>query len=177
MNLAEALDAALPEIPRERLSRSRPPQLDPDLVTHEDSPRWRTDDRSSTARQEQLLSLSARHSGSSRGCSMARGRTKRSPRFIRVRSGLPLGSSKFESLPNSWMSAGLTYETHLEKNLAMRDKLLAQRGRRSKSKINIAHISFSAWDPDRYLDWLDRGSGPLYLQPLVRTDRPASVCI
>ena len=35
MNLVEALDAALPEIPRERLSRSRPPQLDPDLVTHE----------------------------------------------------------------------------------------------------------------------------------------------
>ena len=35
MNLAEALDAALPAIPRERLSRIRPPQLDPDLITHE----------------------------------------------------------------------------------------------------------------------------------------------
>ena len=35
MNLSEALDAALPEIPKERLSRSRPPQLDPELIIHE----------------------------------------------------------------------------------------------------------------------------------------------
>ena len=35
MNLIEALDAALPEMPKERLSRSRPPQLDPTLITHE----------------------------------------------------------------------------------------------------------------------------------------------
>jgi putative peptide zinc metalloprotease protein len=36
MNLSEALDAALPEIPKARLSRTRPPRLDPDLVTRED---------------------------------------------------------------------------------------------------------------------------------------------
>ena len=51
------------------------------------------------------------------------------------------------------------YKTYQEKNLAMREKLLAQRGRRTKSKINIAHISFSAWDPDRYLGWVDRMIG------------------
>ena len=36
MNLSEALDAALPEIPQERLTRSRPPRLDPDLIMRED---------------------------------------------------------------------------------------------------------------------------------------------
>ena len=36
MNLSEALDAALPEMPRTRLARSRPPCLDPDLVVRED---------------------------------------------------------------------------------------------------------------------------------------------
>ncbi len=36
MNLSEALDAALPEIPKARLSRARPPRLDPELVTRED---------------------------------------------------------------------------------------------------------------------------------------------
>jgi putative peptide zinc metalloprotease protein len=36
---------------------------------------------------------------------------------------------------------------------------VAQRGRRAKSKINVAHISFSAWDPDRYLGWVDRLAG------------------
>src|SRR5271170_3414220 len=36
MNLSEALDAALPEIPRARLTRVRPPRLDPDLIVRED---------------------------------------------------------------------------------------------------------------------------------------------
>jgi len=36
MNLSEALDAALPEIPKSRLARTRPPQLDPDLIVRED---------------------------------------------------------------------------------------------------------------------------------------------
>ena len=36
MNLSEALDAALPEIPRTRLARSRPPRLNPDLIVRED---------------------------------------------------------------------------------------------------------------------------------------------
>lgn len=36
MNLSEALDAALPEMPKTRLSRSRPPCLDPDLIVRED---------------------------------------------------------------------------------------------------------------------------------------------
>ena len=36
MNLTEALDAALPEIPRTRLARSRPPRLDPDLTVRDD---------------------------------------------------------------------------------------------------------------------------------------------
>jgi putative peptide zinc metalloprotease protein len=55
--------------------------------------------------------------------------------------------------------SGLWYESLQEKNLAMREKLLAQRGRRKKAKLNIAHISFSAWDPDRYFDWLDKAAG------------------
>ncbi len=36
MNLSEALDAALPEIPQTRLARSRPPCLDPELIVRED---------------------------------------------------------------------------------------------------------------------------------------------
>ena len=31
MNLSEALDAALPDIPRARLSRKNPPRIDPEL--------------------------------------------------------------------------------------------------------------------------------------------------
>ena len=36
MNLSEALDVALPELPRTRSARSRSPRLDPDLVVREE---------------------------------------------------------------------------------------------------------------------------------------------
>jgi hypothetical protein len=36
MNLSEALDAALPDIPRARFSRNSPPRIDPDLIIRED---------------------------------------------------------------------------------------------------------------------------------------------
>ena len=37
MNLSEALDAALPEIPHTRLTHTRPPRLDPDLIVRDDA--------------------------------------------------------------------------------------------------------------------------------------------
>src|SRR5260370_29874739 len=36
MNLSEALDAALPEIPKARFARNACPRLDPDLIIRED---------------------------------------------------------------------------------------------------------------------------------------------
>jgi len=43
----------------------------------------------------------------------------------------------------------------------MNEKLSAQRNRRASghSPINVAHISFSAWDPDGYLTQLDQKIG------------------
>ena len=37
MNLSEALNAALPETPKTRYARERPPRLDPELIIHEDT--------------------------------------------------------------------------------------------------------------------------------------------
>src|ERR1700752_2379537 len=37
MNLSEALDAALPEIPKNQLRLKNPPQLDPELIVREDT--------------------------------------------------------------------------------------------------------------------------------------------
>ena len=37
MNLSEALDAILPEIPQARLTRAHPPRLDPDLIVRDDT--------------------------------------------------------------------------------------------------------------------------------------------
>ena len=158
MNLVEALDAALPEIPRERLSRSRPPQLDPDLITHE-----------TVLDGEPVIGVLQR--GSNNYYRFSPSQWDLAKLFDGQRSyeevaeiyssqtGTPVGAEQIRQFAEQLDTAGLSYETHQEKNLAMRDKLLAQRGRRTESKINFAHISFSAWDPDRYLDWLDGMAG------------------
>ena len=158
MNLVEALDAALPAIPRERLSRIRPPQLDPDLITHETTldgepvigvlQRGRSNYyRFSPAQWELALLFDGQRS------------YEEVAEVYSNRLGTDVAAEQIREFAEQLDTAGLYYETHQEKNLAMRDKLLEQRVRRAESKINFAHISFSAWDPDRYLEWLDGIAG------------------
>jgi putative peptide zinc metalloprotease protein len=158
MNLIEALDAALPEIPQVRLSRSRPPQLDPDLITHE-----------TILDGEPVIGVLQR--GKNNYYRFSPSEWDLAKMFDGQRSyeeiaeiyssqtGTPIGAEQIRQFAEQMDDCGLSYETHQEKNLAMRDKLLAQRGRRMESRINFAHISFSAWDPDRYFDWLDGMAG------------------
>ena len=166
MNLSEALDAALPEIPKARLARIHPPRLDPDLVVREDTLdgapiigvmqrgkgnyfrfppiQWKLALLFDGVRSyEEIADLFAQETGSSL-----------SPADVRLFSQ-NMDESDF------W------YKTAQEKNLALSEKLRAQRSRRAKrtSKINFAHISFSAWDPDRYLGWLDRAVGGFIYNP------------
>ena len=159
MNLVEALDAALPEIPKERLARSRPPQLDPDLVTHE-----------TVLDGEPVIGVLQR--GKNNYYRFSPSEWNLAQLFDGQRSyeevaeiyssqtGTTFEAEQIRQFAEQLDACGLSFETYQEKNLAMRDKLLAQRGRRTESKINFAHISFSAWDPDRYFDWLDGWAGP-----------------
>lgn len=158
MNLSEALDAALPEIPQARLTRSRPLCLDPDLVVHE-----------TVLDGEPIVGVL--HRGKNNYFRFNPWQWTVAQLFNGERSceeivdlclaqtGMAVSAEDIRQFSEQLDTCGLSYQTHQEKNLAMRDKLLAQRGRRTKSKINFAHISFSAWDPDRYFDWLDRVAG------------------
>jgi putative peptide zinc metalloprotease protein len=158
MNLSEALDAALPEIPQARLSRSRPPRLDPDLVIHED-----------VLDGERIVGVFQRDKGSffrfppwqwelSQLFDGERSYDEISEAF-QARTGMNVEPEEIRSFAEQMDASNFWYRTNQEKNLAMRAKLLAQRSRRTKAKINVAHISFSAWDPDRYLSWVDRIAG------------------
>jgi putative peptide zinc metalloprotease protein len=166
MNLTEALDAALPEIPRTRLARSRPPRLDPDLIVRQDLLDGEPivgvfqRDRSSYFRfppdQWQLLLL----------FDGVRSFEEIAAEFSEL-SGNPMGAQDVRLVADTLEEANFWYKSPQEKNLAMSQRLNAQRGRRagSKSKINLAHISFSAWDPDRYLGWLDGKIGKYLYSP------------
>jgi putative peptide zinc metalloprotease protein len=160
MNLSEALDAALPEIPRSRLSRKNPPRVDPDLIVREDV----TDG-------EPIVSVYQRSTANL--LRMKPTQWQLACLFDGVRSyeeisaafegetGIPIDAEEVRTFAENMDEGGFWYKNPQEKNIAMNEKLAAQRSRRVQGhpSLNVAHISFSAWDPDRYLTRLDAKIG------------------
>jgi putative peptide zinc metalloprotease protein len=160
MNLSEALDAALPEIPKTRLARGRPPCIDPDLIVREDTidgePFYavlQRDKNNFFRFQPMQWHLAILFDGVRSFDEIAD--------LFAERTGDVLSGRDVQTFAENMEESGFWYKTPQEKNLAMNEKLMAHRERRAgrKSKINLAHIRFSAWDPDRYLGWLDRIAG------------------
>jgi putative peptide zinc metalloprotease protein len=160
MNLSEALNAALPEIPKTRYARERPPRLDPELIVRED-----------TLDGEPMIGVLQREG--SNYFRFPPGQWRLAELFDGVRSYEEIAALYNEETGASFTTedvrvfvanleeVGLWYKTPQERNLALSEKLMAQRSRRAHgtSRLNVANISFSAWDPDRYLTWLDRRVG------------------
>jgi putative peptide zinc metalloprotease protein len=159
MNLSEALDAALPEIPRARLARKNPPRIDPELIIREDS----TDGEPIVAVYQRstanLLRLKPTQWQLARLFDGVRSYEEIAAAF-EADTGIPLSPEEVRTFAENMDEGGFWYKNPQEKNIALNDKLAAQRSRRaSGSSFNVAHISFSAWDPDRYLTRLDRKIG------------------
>ena len=160
MNLSEALDAALPEIPRTRLSRKNPPRIDPDLIIREDV----TDGEPVVAVYQRstanLLRLKPTQWQLARLFDGVRSYDEIAAAF-EAETGIPISAEEVRTFAENMDEGGFWYKNPQEKNIAMNEKLAAQRSRRvqSGSSFNVAHISFSAWDPDRYLTKLDQRIG------------------
>ncbi len=162
MNLSEALDAALPEIPKARFARNACPRLDPDLIVRED-----------VLDGETVFGVLQR--GRANYFRFQPAQWKLAQLFDGVRSfdeiaalynsetGTFVAPEDVRFFAENMEENDFWYRTPQEKNLALSEKLMAQRGRRAqrKSRLNLAHITFSAWAPDRYLTWLDDRTGRL----------------
>ncbi len=160
MNLSEALDAALPEIPRARLTRVRPPQLDPDLIIRED-----------LLDGEPIIGAFRRSNGNFyrfnpiqwQLCTLFDGERsyEEIAALFQEQAQAALEPEQVRAFAQNMDEGDFWYQSPQERNIALHEKLSAQRSRRAKrrSKLNVAHISFSAWDPDRYLTWLDQCVG------------------
>jgi putative peptide zinc metalloprotease protein len=160
MNLSEALNAALPEIPKTRFARSRPPRLDPNLIVRED-----------TLGGEPFIGVLQRDKANFYRFTPADWRLaqlfdgvctyEEIAGLYLNQGGALLTAEDVRIFAESLDGTDLWYKTPQEKNLALSQKLMSQRARRAQrsSRINLAHISFSAWDPDVYLTWLDRRVG------------------
>jgi putative peptide zinc metalloprotease protein len=166
MNLSEALDAALPEIPNARLARGRPPRLDPELVVRDDvldsEPIvgvFQTDGSNYFRFPPQQWQLILLFDGE-------RSYDQIAAEFA-AQTGQQIGSEEVRLFAESLEEANFWYKSPQEKNIALSQKVAAQRSRRAerKSKFNVAHISFSAWDPDTYLTRLDAAIGRYLYSP------------
>ena len=159
MNLSEALDAALPDIPRARLSRKNPPRIDPELITREDT----TDGEPVVAVYQRstanLIRMKPTQWQLARLFDGVRSYEEIAAAF-EAESGIPISPDEVRTFAENMDEGGFWYKNPQEKNIAMNEKLAAQRSRRaSGSSFNVAHILFSAWDPDRYLTRLDQKIG------------------
>ncbi|HUX45277.1 MAG TPA: hypothetical protein VMV57_11045 [Terracidiphilus sp.] len=158
MNLSEALDAALPEIPHARMGRIRPPCLDPNLVVREEmldgvpTVGVLQRDKANYFRFDPLQWELARLFDGVRSYDEIAD-------LYLERTGSAITTEDARNFAENMDESDFWYKSHQERNLALSEKLLAGRARRSRSKINLAHISFSAWDPDQYLGWLDGRMG------------------
>jgi putative peptide zinc metalloprotease protein len=158
MNLSEALDVALPEMPQARLAHGRPPCVDPDLLVREEmldgEPVIGVLQRDTihyfrfSRTQWDLAQL---FDGSRTYEEIAE--------LFTAQTGMLAAADEVRAFAEGMEQSDFWYKTPQEKNVALGQKLTNQRGRRSNSKGSLAHIGFSAWDPDRYMAWLDRRVG------------------
>ena len=163
MNLSDALNAALPEMPRARLSRKNPPRIDPDLIIREDL----SDGEPIVAVYQRatanLLRLKPTQWQLACYFDGIKNYDEIASAFA-ADTGIPLSSEEVRTFAENMDENGFWYKNPQEKNIAMNEKLAAQRSRRAsgKSSFTLAHISFSAWDPDRYFTRLDQQVGRLF---------------
>jgi putative peptide zinc metalloprotease protein len=160
MNLSEALDAALPEIPKAKLARTRPPCLDPELIARED-----------TLDGEPVIGVFQRRQGNFFRLEPIQWQLAvlfdgertydEIAELFKEQTGAETSAEEIRMFAKNMDEADFWYQSPQERNIALNEKLTAQRSRRAQrtSKINIAHISFNGWDPDRYLTLLDRAAG------------------
>lgn len=156
MNLTEALNAALPELPVQKVKLKRVPMLEPTLIAREQIEGGEKmilvlvpethDYYRVTPDQWALLRM---FDGQRSYAEIAEEFTAQTNQLYT--------EEYVRDFAEQLQDSQFWHRTPQEKNIALMEKLLEDRRKRKakKSKFgNLAEVRFSAWDPNRYLDWL-----------------------
>jgi putative peptide zinc metalloprotease protein len=153
MNLAEALNAALPDLPARR-AREGYPKLDPALIASENVEDGQPVVVALIRGRDQIFRFSPQH-------------WRIIELFDGVRSWEDVAElhaqrygDRYEADDLREFTTGLDaidfwYRTPLERNIALQQKLESGRHQHAHRKSkwgDVAHMEFSAWDPDRYFN-------------------------
>ncbi len=153
MNLAEALNAALPDLPARR-AREGYPKLDPALIASENVEDGQPVVVALIRGRDQIFRFSPQH-------------WRIIELFDGVRSwedvaelhaqryGDRYGADDLREFTTGLDAIDFWYRTPLERNIALQQKLESGRHQHAHRKSkwgDVAHMEFSAWDPDRYFN-------------------------
>ncbi len=152
MNLNEAMNAALPELPARSLRRGYP-KLDPVIVAREH------------LEEGQRIIMTLRP-GTTSICNFSPEQWELVQLFDGERSyqdiaevcaaqtGVQYSEGDIRAFAEQVGEADLWYRTPQEKNITLMQKLSEERSKHVKKKSkfgDVAHIQFSAWNPDKFL--------------------------
>jgi putative peptide zinc metalloprotease protein len=151
MNLSEALTAALPELPARR-PRTTVPRLDPAIVAREQIQEGKTVVVAHRPGTSDLITLSPEQ-----WAVLELFDGERSYQEIGEASqqaiGIAFNEEEIRDFAASFDALDIWFKTPQERNFALMQKLAEERARHSKKKahIDVAHMQFSAWDPDKFI--------------------------
>ncbi len=155
MNITEALNEVLPEIPARMISR-RYPRLHPDVVFKEHVVEGRVVVRAFVPGVEALFTLTPENWRFAQLFNGQRSYEEISDLYFQE-LGISYTAQEVRDLADNLESAEFWYKTPLEKNIALMQKTAEERRKLFKKKKkfgDLSMIAFPAVNPDRFLDWL-----------------------
>ena len=153
MNLAEALNAALPELPAKK-ARSGYPKIDPQTIWAENIEDGRPVVVAHKRGTESLYRFAPEQW---KLIELFDGRRSYEDvvEAYQKQYGVLYTADDVHEFANNLDDIDFWYKTPLEKNIALNQKLAEHRHQHTHRKSkwgDVAHIQFSAWDPDRFFD-------------------------
>lgn len=153
MNLAEALNAALPDLPVRR-ARAGYPKLDPGTIHHENIEDGETVVVAMIRGRDQVYRFPPEQWRIVELFDGKRSWDEAADLYAEL-YGVRYDPEDMREFTSSLDALDFWFRTPLERNIALQQKLEAGRHQHAhrKSKFgDVAHMQFSAWDPNRYFE-------------------------
>jgi putative peptide zinc metalloprotease protein len=163
MNLTEALNQVLPEMPA-KIVGQRYPRLHPEIVAKEHIQEGERVIRAYVPGVDSLFNLSPQNWQFAQLFNGQRS-YEEVAELYRQQTGLELSVSDVREVADALESMNFWYKTPLEKNVTLMQKTAAERRKalhQKKKYGDLSLIMFPAMNPDRFLNWLHETAGFLY---------------
>src|SRR5215472_4270040 len=163
MNLTEALNVALPELPA-RTRGARKPRLHPKLVGREQIEGGEPVVNCVISGKSNLFHFTPVQWEVLQLFDGNRTYEEVSDLYFE-QTGTRFEADDIRNLCDELDAADFWYKTPLEENVTLKQKLEDERLKRTQKKSkygDVSRLEFSAWDPDIYLDWVHSHIGFVY---------------